>query len=213
VPVGNFLPMSEDEPRPVPADQPAHFIHRSADRAASLVAMRADWIDFYDTEYNQVVRFVMRIGACLDDADDAAQQAFAESWALMINHPDRWTGVRDRRAWIRTLAWRKHQRPPGPRRQPLVVDGAPVPDIVDAGPNPAELTAQTLLVLQALRCLDEQPRLVMAFHLDDVPTRVIAAELNVTEQRVRDLLKNARATLKRMRASTTATIDEGRRPR
>lgn len=213
MPVGNFLPMSEDESRPVPADRPAYSPDRPADRAASLVAMRADWINFYDTEYYHVVRFVMRAGACLDDAADATQQAFTESWALMINHPDRWAQIRDRRAWIRTLAWRKHQRPPGPRRRPLLAGGAPIPDIVDPGPEPAELTAQTLLVLQALRGLDEQPRLVLAFHFDDVPTRVIAAELNVAEQRVRDLLKNARATLKRRLASTTATIDEGRRPR
>jgi len=51
-------------------------------------------------------------------------------------------------------------------------------------------------VLEALRGLDEQARAVMAFHLDDFPTAAIADALGLTEQRVRDVKKKARAALK-----------------
>jgi DNA-directed RNA polymerase specialized sigma24 family protein len=47
--------------------------------------IRAAWIEFYDAHYHRVVRFVMHYGASPQDACDAAQEAFTESWALMDN--------------------------------------------------------------------------------------------------------------------------------
>jgi RNA polymerase sigma factor (sigma-70 family) len=52
------------------------------------------------------------------------------------------------------------------------------------------------MVLQTLRGLDEDERVVMAFYLDDFPTAEIASALNLTEQKVRDIKKKARAALK-----------------
>ena len=55
---------------------------------------------------------------------------------------------------------------------------------------------QAQLVLRALRTLDEESRTVMAFHdLDDIPAADIAHELDITQQRVRDV-KKARTALK-----------------
>jgi RNA polymerase sigma factor (sigma-70 family) len=157
---------------------------------------RAAWIDFYDTHYHRVVRFVMHNGACLQEAQDAVQEAFTESWAMMDSHPDRWMAITSKEAWIRAVALRRYRRPPGPRIRPLLAEGAAIPDLPHLGPGPDELTAQTQTVLEALRSLDEQARAVMAFHLDDFPTATIADALDLTEQRVRDVKKKARAVLK-----------------
>jgi RNA polymerase sigma factor (sigma-70 family) len=158
--------------------------------------VRASWINFYDTHYPRVMRFVMHSGACLQDAQDAVQEAFTESWTLMNSNPDRWSEVSRKEAWIRVVAWRRYLRPPGPRIRPPVADGAVIPDLPDPGLGPSELTTQTQMVLQTLRGLDEDERVVMAFYLDDFPTEEIATALNLTEQRVRDIKKKARAALK-----------------
>ena len=104
--------------------------------------------------------------------------------------------------WIRVVALRKRQRPPGPRRRPLLADNAEIPDVAAPGPEPGELTAQTQAVLQALRGLDSQAQAVMAYLMDGFPAAVIATTLGITEQRVRDVTKRARTALKRTLAQS-----------
>lgn len=161
-----------------------------------LTEIRPAWIDFYDTHYLRVVRFVMLNGACLQDAQDAAQEAFTASWTLIDSDPDRWLAVSGKEAWIRVVALRRYRRPLGPRIQPQLAEGAVIPDLPNPDPGPEELTEQTQMVLQALRSLNEQDRTVMAFYLDDFPTAAIADVLDLTEQRVRDVKKRARVALK-----------------
>ena len=74
---------------------------------------------------------------------------------------------------------------------------AEIPDLPCPDPGPGEMTAQTQTVLLALSNLDAESRTVMAFYLDDFTVADIASALGVTEQRVRDVQKRARATLKR----------------
>jgi RNA polymerase sigma factor (sigma-70 family) len=194
--------MAADERQSVPIEQHPQDTRPAAGQAVSLGAMRADWIAFYDTEYHLVVRFVMRNGASLEDARDATEEAFLDSWALMTGQPANWSQIRDRRSWIRTVALRKRLRPPGARRRPLLADNAEIPDIAAPGPEPGELTAQTQAVLEALRSLDSQAQAVMAFLMDGFPAVVIADTLGITEQRVRDVTKKARAALKRILAQS-----------
>jgi len=106
-----------------------------------LEEIRAAWIAFYDTHYHRVVRFLMHNGACLQDAQDAVQEAFAESWALIDSDPGRWLAVTSKEAWIRVVALRRHRRPPGPRIRPQLAEGAVIPDLPDPGPGPGELTS------------------------------------------------------------------------
>jgi len=194
--------MAADERHPIPVGQHTQITGPLAGHAATLVAMRADWIAFYDAEYHMVVRFLMRNGADLEDARDATEEAFLDSWTLMTNQPSRWAEIRDRRSWIRVVALRKRQRPPGPRRRPLLADNAEIPDVAAPGPEPGELTAQTQAVLQALRGLDSQAQAVMAYLMDGFPAAVIATTLGITEQRVRDVTKRARTALKRTLAQS-----------
>jgi RNA polymerase sigma-70 factor (ECF subfamily) len=169
----------------------------------SLVQVRAEWIDFYDTHYHRVVRFLVLNGASRDDAQDAAQEAFIESWNLLARDPGRWQAVTGKAAWIRTVALRRHRRPPGPRRRPLTA-GNEIPDLPAPGPGHDELTAQAQLVLQALQTLDEEARAVMTLDMDGIPAADTAAALGITPQRVRDVRKKARTALKQELAGNTA---------
>jgi RNA polymerase sigma factor (sigma-70 family) len=189
--------MAADERLPTAVGQHLSLAGPATGHPDNLVAMRADWIAFYDAEYHRVVRLVMRCGASLEDARDAAEEAFTESWALLTRQPGRWAQIRDHRSWIRAVALRKQRRPPGPRRRPLLADNSEIPDAAAPGLEPGELTAQTQAVLHALRGLDHQARAVMAFLMDGFPAPVIAQTLGITEQRVRDVTKRARATLRR----------------
>jgi len=166
------------------------------------VQVRTEWIGFYDTHYHRVVRFVMHNGASQADAQDATQEAFIESWKLMSSDPGRWQAITGKEAWIRTVALRRARRPPGSRRRPLTA-GDELPDLPAPGPGHEELTVQAQLVLRALRALDEEARTVMAFDLDGIPAADIARELNITQQRVRDVRKKARTILKHELAGNT----------
>jgi RNA polymerase sigma factor (sigma-70 family) len=180
---------------------------------ADLTRIRAAWIDFYDTHYHRMVRFVMHVGACRQDAQDAVHEAFTESWNLMYMHPDQWQAVTNKEGWIRKVALLRYHRPPGRRIRPQLAETPVRPDLPHSGLEPGELTAQTQLVLQALRALDEESRAVMAFHLDDFTTKDIAAALELTEQRVRDVRKKARVSLRAALINHThGQVRPGRRP-
>jgi RNA polymerase sigma factor (sigma-70 family) len=189
--------MATNDDRPVPADQFSPSTPTPSEDCFSPVAMRTAWVEFYDHEYQPVVRFVVRLGAGLEDARDAAGEAFTESLVLVNREPEKWAQIEDKRSWVRSVVLRKYKRPPGKRIQPLVDKYADIPELPDPGLEPGELTAQTQAVLQELHKLDEETRTVMAYYMDRFPAAVTANELGITEQRVRDLTKKARATLKR----------------
>jgi RNA polymerase sigma-70 factor (ECF subfamily) len=171
--------------------------------SGSLVQVRGEWIDFYETHRHRVVRFLMLYGATQAEAEDAAQEAFIESWELLTRDADRWLAVTGKAAWIRTVALRRYRRPLGPRRRPPIA-GDELPDLAADGPGHDELTVQTQEVLQALRALGDEARTVMAFDMDGIPAADTAAVLGITQQRVRDVRKKARAALKKLLAETTA---------
>ena len=97
-----------------PAGRSPSYASLQPPASGSLVQVHTEWIGFYDTHYHRVVRFVMHNGASQADAQDAAQEAFIESWTLMSSDPDRWQAVTVKEAWIRTVALRRYRRPLGP---------------------------------------------------------------------------------------------------
>jgi RNA polymerase sigma factor (sigma-70 family) len=143
-----------------------------------------------------VVRFLMRYGATLHDAEDAAQEAFTDAWDR-VERTRTWAEVTDPRGWIRAVALRKYLRPPGSRRRPISVPVPEVPEAPTPGAGHAELLPGTLLVLDAMRSLDPEPRAVLAFHLDGFSAPAIGTQLGISDQKVRDLLKKARRILAR----------------
>lgn len=203
--------MSGDEGQPDPAGSPLGY--PSATVPATMGAMRAEWLDLYDAELHPVIRFVMKSGpASLEDARDAAHEAFLESWRLMSTRPGDWSAVMNPRAWLRTVALRRSRRPPGSRNRPPLDTCADLPDVAAVSLDPGEFTAQVqavLAVLAELRQLDPEAREVMAYLTDGFPAAAIGEAMGITEQRARDVIRRARAHLRRRLA---APVAERRQP-
>ncbi|MEU8404156.1 sigma-70 family RNA polymerase sigma factor [Nonomuraea sp. NPDC048892] len=163
------------------------------DPAEDRVAVRGDFLDFYDREYHLLVRFLLCCGAPKAEAEDAAQEAFLEVWA-------RWDWVRDtvRRPslYLRKVAYHKYLRPPGPRRRPLPATMREQEPPERSGPDHAVLTDESLDVLAALRELDGNSMIAMALRVDGFTAVEIADHLGLSAQKVRDLLKKARKALR-----------------
>jgi RNA polymerase sigma factor (sigma-70 family) len=162
-----------------------------------IACVRGDFQRFFYEEYDGLVRFVMRCGANLADAEDAAQDAFADAWKHMKTSMS-WGAIENPQAWIRKVALRKLWRPAGSsRRQPLTSSVPVPPEPSTHGADLAELTAGTMRVLDAMRSLDATARAVMSFHLDGFKGPEIASQLGITPQQARDALKRARRDLAR----------------
>lgn len=128
----------------------------------------------------------MHNGASRPDAEDAAHEAYTESYDLATRSPGRWEAITGKPAWIRTVALRRYRRPPGPRKRP-VTGGDEVPGHPALAPGPEDLAIQTQIVLQALLTLGEEARAVIAFDIDGIPSGDIARELRISQQRVREV--------------------------
>jgi len=175
---------------------------------AKIIDVRTRFIAFYDEEYDLIVRFVVRCGAGLQSAEDATQEAFRYAWEHYVL-PGTWEEkVPSPRAWIRTVAFRCWKRPPGPRRRPMTILVPEYPDDLGDPDSFAELTLETLSVLDALNSLDPLLRAIMAFTLDRFTAVEIGAELNIDPQKVRDQRKKARKILARR---LNGGGDQGRR--
>ncbi|MDI2127626.1 sigma-70 family RNA polymerase sigma factor [Yinghuangia seranimata] len=172
---------------------PATVSGRPGAPAAGLaLAVLQEFVEFVDREDAPLVLHLRMRGAQLEDAKDAAQEAFMTAWQH-VQQFDGWGGVASPRAWIRTVAWRAWCRPPGRRRiQPTVIPVAELPDRPDAGAEHAEATVVKETTLAALSRCSDQVRAVMVFHLEGFPAREIAATLGLTDQQVRDALRAGR---------------------
>ena len=175
---------------------------------ARMAAVRDRFFDFFDAELVPVVRFLMRCGANLHDAEDAAQEAFTDAWVLM-GREGKWAEVAEPRGWIRKVALRKYQRPPGRRRRLQTVPVADMFELRHHDVGKDDVAAETLVVLDTLRRLDPPLPTVMAFHLNGFSAVEIGAQLGMTAQHVRDLIKKARRVLRRELAGIP---DPERRP-
>lgn len=112
-----------------------------------MYAMRQGFLDLFDAEYHLVVRFMMRNGAGLAEAEDAAREAFTRGWQKVAR--DQWSEVTHPRAWIRTVALNHHR---GQRRDVA----ADPPETAEPGPGHAEPTGQALDVVTALSLIDDE---------------------------------------------------------
>lgn len=145
--------------------------------------------DFYRAEIRGLVNFLLWIGADLSDAVDVAQEA-------MIEATQKWSSIRDHRAWIRRVASRRYGQlrsgvgaateREARDRQPLL---RPSGDI--AG------WEQQHEVLRLVGALPERQRQVLAWTYDAFTPAEIADELRITPDAVRAALRRARRTLEK----------------
>lgn len=144
---------------------------------------------FYKTDFNAVVRFVVKTqaGATFHEANDAAQTAFTQAWRD-------WSKIRNPRAWVRTVATQEYLKsiPPHEVLSNTPVD-CPLPEMPQAELLLSESTRE---VRDALLTLPMAQRLAMAWAADGFSVKEIAKELGATPGAVRQNISRARSILK-----------------
>lgn len=165
---------------------------RDYNSAHGSIVARTNFLDFLEQEYALVVRFLMRMGASLQGAEEAAQAAFADAW-VSVNQ-GQWAQVGRPRAWIRLRALQKYEAKanhPQDRRGSV----GPVPG--GEGGSAEPLSMEASFVLNAVNELPVQPRLLMSFHLDGFNVSEISEDLGIPETEVASGIEGARRQLAR----------------
>jgi RNA polymerase sigma factor (sigma-70 family) len=153
-----------------------------------------DFAACYRQHLPGLVWFVMSLGASADEAQDAAQSAFAAAFPV-------WDTIRHPQAWLRRVAERVHCRSRSSREFPVeITSDRPWPPLVSSS---VELRDEAAEVLAALAALPARQRQIMAWHVDGFSPAEIARELNMEQAAVRQNLAKARKNLKRLLGFTS----------
>ena len=159
--------------------------------------MRSFLLDFVVQEYCPVIRFVMYLGASLDDAEVMARAAVAEIWHHAEQHPADRLVIADLKKSVRAIAYQKYLRPPLSMRPLPRVMARNLEKAITDQASYAGLTVGTSFVLDAIRNLEPLPRAVLAFHRDGFSVSEIAAQLGIANDLATDALNQARGTMAR----------------
>ena len=153
---------------------------RPVDRA------RVDIAQVFEASYRRLVVQLYGVVGNAGEAEDLVQEAFVRAYAA----GPRFTRVENPEAWLRTTAvnlyrsrWRKMR------------NFARIRDRI-AGPPDLPGLEEHLVVVEALRRLPENMRVVLTLHyLADRDVQQIAAELDIPEGTVKSRLSRARDAL------------------
>jgi RNA polymerase sigma-70 factor (ECF subfamily) len=148
----------------------------------------ASFDEFFRLRYRDLVRYVGRLGATVDDAEEAAQDAMMAAY-------ERWHRIRNPDAWVWRVACRAYLRTHRRRRLREVLqpgERLSQPGAVDE----SDTLAGILQVRGLLLRLAVQQRRVMAWWLDGYRFDEIATKLDVRPATVRSLFRHARARLR-----------------
>ncbi|GHH83821.1 RNA polymerase sigma factor [Streptomyces sulfonofaciens] len=171
------VPLRREEPL---APQPAVLSPTSS-------AARADFAQSYRSIMPRLVVFVMRHGADVHEAHEAAQGAFALAWEC-------WETLEHPHAWLRRVAFRHLLRQRGRREHA----SEEVPDL-PGGICPADSVAlgtEEALVLRVLGSLPMRQRQAFAWAFDGFSAQETAEHLGMAPEAVRQNLARARKHLK-----------------
>ncbi|WTX00921.1 SigE family RNA polymerase sigma factor (plasmid) [Streptomycetaceae bacterium NBC_01309] len=181
----------DERPRALSGTRPEHPADDTAGGSvtatASTAAARAEFDAFYTATARGMVASVYALTGNLADAEDAVQEAYSRAWA-------KWTRLRadgDPGGWVRVVAqrlavssWRKARN----RLRAHVRHGSPAA-VPELGPDHVALVA----ALQRLP--KDQRRVIVLFHLYDLPADTVARELGCSAGAVRNRLLRARQAL------------------
>ena len=142
--------------------------------------------DFYVAEFAALARFLIRNGATVHEAADAAQEAFVEAYG-------RWHSIKNPRAWMRKVAYRVFLRCVRVKElsveEPPETAGPLSPDVI------VGLDEETQFVVDVFAELPYAQRRVMSYHYDGFSHSEIAAELSMSPDAVRQNLCRGRQRL------------------
>jgi len=173
-----------------PAATPDHAIDQQKCDFVSNVA-KLEWAACYEAEMRQLIRYLMKCFGDSDmrDAADAAQSAFTELFA-------NWSTVRNRRGWLRTVAFRQMLRQHASAEFPL--DALTREPAATPASMRLELREEEQTVLNQLRQLPLTQRQVLALMCDQFSYREIAEIMNISEAAVRKNAERARSKMKEL---------------
>jgi RNA polymerase sigma factor (sigma-70 family) len=176
-PEHNEAPTDVSVDKPIPASRP-----ESAWREKGQID---EFSQFFMEHYRLVVATVMRAGASIDDAEDAAIEAMAMAQRRFysLKTPGSWVRLVALRSFIRGRA-RDRERE---RREQLA-------EPLSEPPRPGD--SDLPRVVHAV--LDDLPaaqRLVMALHIDGYTASEIASMIHSSQATVRSNLRHARRTM------------------
>ncbi|GAA0608988.1 sigma-70 family RNA polymerase sigma factor [Kribbella sandramycini] len=159
-----------------------------------------DLREVYEGCYRRLVSQLFAVCGSLAEAEDAVQEAFVRA----IEKPSRFAQVDNPEAWLRMVALNiarsRFRRAATFHR--LISRAGPPPDTVP-GVSPDHVALVT-----ALRRLPwDQREVITLHHIVDLPTREIAAQLNIPEGTVKARLARGRARLAPFVREFTEEVD------
>jgi len=161
---------------------------------------------FFRARYEDLVRFVMRLGADVHDAEEVSQEAMSAAY-------ERWDDIRDPPAWTWRVACRVYLRRRQRRRRHEMLLPVPLlPEAARAGPEPSrpeDAVISSDTVRRLLRGLARQQRRVVAWWLEGYRFEEIAQRLDIATSTVRSVFRNAR---ERLATRFSELRDEVRQP-
>ena|SRR5437773_4198755 len=167
----------------------------------------SDFVEFYCSSDKKIMRFVMRLGGTLQEAEDAMQEAMTAvygAWDRMT-HPSAYARVVAERSYLASTA--RHRREREKLRLADWTIPVPAPD-----PDGVIFAEEARQVMTALRSLPYGQRRVLAWVMDGYSTKEIAAALGKPEVTVRSTLRHARDKMKQLhKEMKTHPTSAGRR--
>ena len=149
---------------------------------------------FYRAEYPVLVKFLVFLGASVEEAKDATQKAMADLYRRL--HADKGTIVRPA-PWVRRAAHRyfvkERQRERGRLTREIAGGHLTLEAYADHGLTALE---DEQYIEQLLSVLTPTQKVVVRLVLDGMPTREIAITLGKHEDNIRQQLKSGRDRLK-----------------
>jgi len=140
--------------------------------------------NFYRAESQQLVRFLMHVGATNEDAYDAAQEAFIAAWK-------NWDDIESPRAWIRTVAYRALSR-----RLRIVEKEESASDYDAVIQDVAEQSFHSQEVVRLIEALPRNQRATLALLAAEFSVREISEILGISPATVRVHIHRGRARLR-----------------
>jgi RNA polymerase sigma-70 factor (ECF subfamily) len=155
---------------------------------------------FFRARYTDLVAFVMRLGARLPDAEEAAQEAMVAAYTS-------WHRIRDPGAWTWRVAYRSYLRQVRHRRlrESLVsADELVQRPATDSDEAEAEVLWRDRFRRLLARLTEKQQR-VVALWYDGYVAKEIAERLRIEPGTVRSIFRHARRRLVDTSAQRTST--------
>jgi RNA polymerase sigma factor (sigma-70 family) len=149
-------------------------------------APKEEFSAFYIQRFPKTVLSLVYMGADLQEAEDAVQEAFTLAYK-------EWETIREPAAWVRTVAVRAYMRN---SRRADRASGLPSEFDSRVAELPESFSLEQQKVLELLRSLPPRQRAILALLYDGHSPREISTILNISDSTVRAHLHKARQQLK-----------------